>query len=247
MENHELYNWLSENYDNLIQWDDRLKRELPLLFKLLPRPEDGPIVDFGCGTGGHLKSLAEKGYQCFGMDLSQSLIQLAKQKLPQFSDNIIVGNILEEVPKHWPLFSALLCLGNTLSHFNEKQLRQFLVNAFQCSKTGGQLIVENRNWNRILYLRERFLKPVQTNQGLFIRLLDYPPKLNGSPITMTVALWKNETWSSSSVLLYPHLHHQLFTIFQDVGWKFITEFGNFLGSPFEEFHSTDWVSVWEKK
>ena len=38
------------------------------------------IIVFGCGTGNHDSELVELGYQCHGIDLSEKMIQVAKEK-----------------------------------------------------------------------------------------------------------------------------------------------------------------------
>ena len=38
------------------------------------------ILDVGCGTGGHVLELARRGYECTGVDLSSSMLALARDK-----------------------------------------------------------------------------------------------------------------------------------------------------------------------
>lgn len=245
MENQSLYDWLSEQYDRLIQWNERLPREIPLLLKLLPKPDLGSILDLGCGTGGHLQVLSDNGYQCYGIDVSENLIKVAQQKLPHLSHNLVVGDMISGVPKEWNGLSAQICLGNTLSHLDKNKIKIFLENAFLRSKKDGILIIENRNWDRILKQQERFLKPVFSEDYLFIRVLDF---LSTIPdvVKMTVALWHQGVWQSSSVQLYAYSHSQLYTLFCESGWQLKNEFGNLAGEPYDVNHSTDWVSVWQK-
>ncbi len=39
------------------------------------------VLDFGCGTGSHATLLAERGYEVQGVDLSESMVALARQKV----------------------------------------------------------------------------------------------------------------------------------------------------------------------
>jgi len=43
--------------------------------------EVGSVLDIGCGTGGHLIPLAERGYSLTGIDPSESMLHLARKKL----------------------------------------------------------------------------------------------------------------------------------------------------------------------
>ncbi|MDK9699989.1 MAG: class I SAM-dependent methyltransferase [bacterium] len=240
-----LYNWLHENYDRLIQWPDRLQRELPGLMLWLPEPEAGAVLDLGCGTGGHMAALLERGYKVHGIDLSEKLIQVAKEKLSSWNPPLEVGDIVDGVPKNWKKFSVQLCLGNTLSHLSAQQAITFAQNSYQRAKEDGILIIENRNWDRLLTVKERLLKPVQTDDSIYIRMLDYPP-IDGNPVVMTVALWQKGKWQTSSVDLWPHRAKELNTIFQNAGWTLDRACANLLGQPFDGATATDWVAIWRR-
>lgn len=43
----------------------------------------GLVIDLGCGSGIWAKALTEAGYAAFGVDISASMIKLAKQKAPR--------------------------------------------------------------------------------------------------------------------------------------------------------------------
>ncbi len=240
-----LYNWLQDNYDRLINWQDRLQRELPGLMLVLPEPEAGPILDLGCGTGGHLKPLLERGYHAYGVDLSENIVKVAQKKLAKWNPPIVVGDMVDGTPADWKGFATQLCLGNTLSHLTPTRIGDFAEATFKRAKRGGMLIVENRNWDRLLEVRERFLKPVMSEDHLFLRVLDFP-KTPRQPVIMTVALWHKDRWQSSSVPLWPIRAKKLENIFRKAGWKPVRISGNLAGIGFDPVLSTDWVSVWRK-
>ncbi|RME57450.1 class I SAM-dependent methyltransferase, partial [Candidatus Parcubacteria bacterium] len=46
------------------------------------------VLDLGCGTGGHLFSLVEKGYQVVGVDLSATMLMEARHKLMECKKSV---------------------------------------------------------------------------------------------------------------------------------------------------------------
>lgn len=52
--------------------------------KIIPKT----ILDGGCGTGGHAISLAVRGYEVTGIDLSEEMINIAKEKASKSGVNI---------------------------------------------------------------------------------------------------------------------------------------------------------------
>jgi SAM-dependent methyltransferase len=65
---------------------------------------DGAFLDIGCANGYLLECLlawtAERGLRTepWGVDLSAKLVALARQRLPEFSDHIFVGNARNWLP-----------------------------------------------------------------------------------------------------------------------------------------------------
>jgi ubiquinone/menaquinone biosynthesis C-methylase UbiE len=68
--------------------------EQPNMFKLVPLDLKGKkLLDLGCGPGIHIKKYVERGAECFGIDLSNEMISLAKDYCPQA--NFEKGNIYD--------------------------------------------------------------------------------------------------------------------------------------------------------
>ena len=55
------------------------------------------ILDMGCGTGGHALLLAERGYGVTGIDMSESMLSIAKEKARKanISVDLFEGDIRE--------------------------------------------------------------------------------------------------------------------------------------------------------
>jgi SAM-dependent methyltransferase len=66
-------------YKDMIDYDAQC-RFLRSIFKEEGVPEDGKVLDLGCGTGGHSIPLAEMGYRVTGVDSSESMVQIAAKK-----------------------------------------------------------------------------------------------------------------------------------------------------------------------
>jgi SAM-dependent methyltransferase len=50
-------------------------------FKLYCQANPATILDVGCGTGGHVIEMARRGYETTGVDLSQSMLDIASSKI----------------------------------------------------------------------------------------------------------------------------------------------------------------------
>ncbi|MFX0211585.1 MAG: class I SAM-dependent methyltransferase, partial [Candidatus Hodarchaeota archaeon] len=57
--------------------------EQPLMFELVPKSLKGLLLlDVGCGPGIHVKEYEKRGAKCFGVDFSEEMIKLAKERCP---------------------------------------------------------------------------------------------------------------------------------------------------------------------
>jgi SAM-dependent methyltransferase len=82
--------YMDKNYEKECEFvEDALRRYSP--FKPVK------ILDVGCGTGGHLVHLARRGYEVVGIDKSESMAQIAKEKIRKYNlcAKIIVADVLD--------------------------------------------------------------------------------------------------------------------------------------------------------
>lgn len=70
-------------YYDLLYQDKNYKGEVEYVDRLIKRylPESNAILDLGCGTASHATFFADKGYIIYGIDLSEQMIRLGKEKL----------------------------------------------------------------------------------------------------------------------------------------------------------------------
>lgn len=71
------------NYYDLLYKDKDYPAEINFIDSLLKQYRIGDvktILDVGCGTGGHALLLAEKGYIVTGVDISENMLSIAKDK-----------------------------------------------------------------------------------------------------------------------------------------------------------------------
>ncbi len=70
-------------YYNLLYKDKNYKAEVDYVLDLVSKQNVSgrTILNLGCGTGNHDFIFAEKGFEVFGVDLSEEMIEIAKSKI----------------------------------------------------------------------------------------------------------------------------------------------------------------------
>ena len=86
MDKKQWYEILFENYGQKCDNESFTKGtigECDFIEKELDFNKELEIIDIGCGTGRHSIELAKRGYSITGIDLSESLLQKAREKAKQ--------------------------------------------------------------------------------------------------------------------------------------------------------------------
>lgn len=66
--------------------------EHPIMFSLVPEDLECRIVlDVGCGSGIHLQEYLKRGGECYGIDISEDMIRLARENCP--GAEVSVGSV----------------------------------------------------------------------------------------------------------------------------------------------------------
>ena len=97
------------------------------------------ILDFGCGTGGHLQSLAKTGRVLSGFDISVDMLEVAKQKTTgiNFTDD------LDDLDSDFDLVYSLFDVINY--QISKDSLRNFVNGVAAKLRPGGYFICDG--WN----------------------------------------------------------------------------------------------------
>jgi len=147
---------------------------LELIFQQFSSISVKSILDLGCGTGNHSLFLAEKGYSVHGVDKSEEMIALAKQKIEQVSAkiscNFQVGNI--QTVELEQTFDAVICMFAVLGYqTTNDQLFSTLKTVRKHLKPGGLFICDF--WYGAAVLKERpseRVKIIKNDNQKLIRL-----------------------------------------------------------------------------
>jgi SAM-dependent methyltransferase len=77
-------------YYDLLYLDKDYIGEARFIHQLIQNhaPNSQSILELGCGTGNHAMLLAQEGYSIYGVDLSEEMLQQARDRFSQFDPNL---------------------------------------------------------------------------------------------------------------------------------------------------------------
>ena len=123
---------------------DFAKNAAPGLIEMLRKAgiASGLVVDLGCGSGLWARELASEGYDVLGIDISESMINIARTRVPQ--GNFQIRSLLKS---QFPQCEAVTSLGECLNYLFDKdnsttQLRRLFQRVFAALKPGGLFIFD---------------------------------------------------------------------------------------------------------
>lgn len=241
------YDLLSPDFDLMVSWEKRLKNEAPFFKKLFDENKVKEILDLACGTGHHSIFFAKSGYEVTGVDLSEKMLQIARKNARGVSGvRFVKAGFLDVYPKLKDKFDAVICLGNSLPHLlSKKELKKTLQNVYNLLNPGGIFILQNRNYDKILKRKIRFMAPNITDKEgeriVFIRLLDF---LKDKVLFNLVTFRQKEgKWSfqTKSTFLRPILRKEIENLLIGQGFKKQKIYGDYGFSPFRSNLSDDLI------
>jgi glycine/sarcosine N-methyltransferase len=176
------YDGLGCDYDLMVAWGERLAREEAFFSRVFVECGARRVLDAACGTGMHTIAFARAGHECTGADVSPVMVEKARQNARDagVQARFEVAGFGELKSRIGGLFEAVTCIGNSLPHLlDDESLRSCLADFAALLVPGGILVIQNRNYDRLLRERQRFMPPVSRGEGeeetLFLRITEYPP------------------------------------------------------------------------
>jgi SAM-dependent methyltransferase len=143
-----------EHWDELIDWEARAEGEGTFFIDRLRELGKYSILDVATGTGFHSVQLLKAGFNVTSADGNAQMLVKA------FENTRNHGYVMRTVHADWrwlnrdvqdQLFDAVICLGNSFTHlFEEHDRRRALAEFYAVLKHDGVLIIDHRNYDRIL-------------------------------------------------------------------------------------------------
>lgn len=252
-----MYEHLAPVYDYFVNWKSRLAYELPFLINEISRLSENPqelkVLDAACGTGRHAIALANEGFQMSGADLYPEMVSQAQANAFAADQNLNLktvgfGNMFKAFNSDQ--FDAVLCLGNSLPHVqSQKELAQALADFAALVKPGGIMILQSRNFDRVVKYKLRWMDPQAVDESnkhyIFYRFYDFLPNGLIQFNILTLSRGVSQDWQSEldATLLYPTQSEQLLEEITKVGFEEVRFFGNMAGDSFDPETSSDLVVV----
>jgi SAM-dependent methyltransferase len=175
-------------YRSLIAWPERLRREAPLLQRVLAEAPSPQLLDLGSGSGEHTRFLKSLGFDVTGVDASPS--QLADARAADPDGHYLQAELTDLSPVGAARGGAI-CVGNTLPHLcEEAEVRAFFSSLADVLLPGAPFLLQLLNYDRILDRAERtfpvILRPGETGgeDTVFLRLMTHH---GGGRLTFTPA------------------------------------------------------------
>jgi ubiquinone/menaquinone biosynthesis C-methylase UbiE len=124
------------------------------------------VIDIGCGTGNHALRLSKLGYQVTGVDVSPTMLKIAKEKDKEGKIRFIRGDMkkMEKVIPKSQRFDAAICLGQVFSHLmTNKDVQAFLSRLHKILSQNGLFVFSARNAKKI---NEEYLNKLRLDHML---------------------------------------------------------------------------------
>ena len=104
---------------------------------LLSLPPGASVVDLGCGRGRHAIPLSRRGYRVTGVDLSEKMLGLARERAQREGASVVW--VREDMRKfvRRGAFDACLSLFTSFGFFNDEENELVIGNVAKSPKEGG--------------------------------------------------------------------------------------------------------------
>lgn len=152
---------LAPLYDRSFSWNERQKYEIPFLVKNFKKRGVKTVLDIGCGTGNHSLALAKAGFEVLGIDITNEMLKVCRQKLAELPEKIKENveflhlPVKEMATLKDKKFDAAILMGNAVTNFLHFEADILKINKILNPK--ATFVIHLKNFERILKEKTRFL------------------------------------------------------------------------------------------
>jgi len=258
MDARDFYQELGGDYDRMIAWERRLAREEAFFRAVFAEHGVRRVLDAACGTGMHAVAFSRMGMRCAGADLSPAMIAQAgtNARAAGVEVELEVAGFGSIAGRFSGTFDAVTCLGNSLPHLlDDASLAAALSDFAALLRPSGVLVIQVRNYDRLLQQRQRFMPPAsradQSGETIYLRITDFGTAgAGGADETVgftIVTLHRQEgaAWTQSvqSTTLRALRRSTLENALGAAGFRTVTSYGSYARTPADAPDAADLVTI----
>jgi SAM-dependent methyltransferase len=145
-----LFDDLTDVYEAMIDWPQRLANEEPFYRRLFGRCQAQRVLDAACGAGRHAAMFHSWGLQVEGADISPAMIDRARSSFGEPPGLRFAVRSFTAPVASSPAFDVAVCVGNSLALAPDRAgVEQALRQMAAAVRPGGALVVQVLNLWRL--------------------------------------------------------------------------------------------------
>lgn len=243
LSNSEFFNQLSDDYDQMINFENALKNKSRRLRNFISI-KDKYALDLGCGSGADSITLSKLGLIVDAVDHSKGMLEKADVNSKKFDTkiNFILSDLTDFAysNKH---FDIIVSLGNTIANLNSSDLRKSIKNLYNCINKGGRIVIQIINYAKLPTSGIYLLNTFENDSVSIIRKYNIKPKRIEFIIDKIDK--KNNKEIQIITELYPHSAADFKQLAKEIGYS-IELYGNLNKATYVEKESPNLVVVLNK-
>lgn len=138
----------ADGYDKIVELSEEgneypfagYKDLLNFIYKKIHKRDKAKILDLGLGTAVLAKKLYDEGYEIYGLDFSQKMLDIAKEKMPKA--NLIKSDFSQSLPEELKRLSFDYIIATyALHHLEDNKKLDLIKNLSNHLKKDGKIII----------------------------------------------------------------------------------------------------------
>ncbi|MFH1916570.1 MAG: class I SAM-dependent methyltransferase [Nanoarchaeota archaeon] len=242
---------IADLFDEVIDWEKRKAGEGDFFLKLLKDHQCRTVFDSAAGVGYDSVRLALAGFDVTSNEIDPYLQDTADRHANEHGLRLTwtEGYTWDQLQHSRSLyhrnggyFDAVLCTGNSLAlELDPDDQRESLLGLHAILKKGGLLIVDSRNYERILWEKEKILEEPKANFPFSYKYYYTNPDVSDIPVEIhqdrIVFEAANKRGMSARFELYPFKMLELKYLLMAYGFHDVQIYEDF--KPIKEYSGSD--------
>ena len=244
IKNSEFFNKLSDDYDQMINFENALKNKSKTLLNFVS-PTDQYALDLGCGTGADAIVLTKLGLNVDAVDHSKGMLKQAVLNAKRYDTDInFIHSGLNDLELKAKNYNIIVSLGNTIANIDRNDLGILIKKLWSYLSKGGKMVIQIINFAKLPSSGTHLLNTFENDAVSIIRKYDIKPKSIDFIIDKRDKV-KN-LQSQIVTKLYPHSAEDFEKFAKELGFT-LEIYGDLNKSPFKAKESSNLVAVLVKQ